>query len=124
MKSYSLDLRERLVSGRQRGHSAEELARVFGISKRSVERYWKRQQEEGTVQARQRGGYRCSRLEGHDEQLREWIAQQPDLSLEQLRERLLEQLHIRIGIAALWHRLEKLGLSYKKNAARRRARPA
>jgi transposase len=124
MKSYSLDLRERLVAGRQRGQSAEELARVFGVSKRSVERYWKRQMEEGTFQAKARGGYRRSRLEGHDEELRQWIAQQPDLNLEQLRERLLEQLSIRIGTTALWHRLEKLGLSYKKNAARRRARPA
>jgi len=41
-----------------------------------------------------------------------------------LRERLLEQLDIRIGLTALWHRLEKLGLSYKKNAARRRAKQA
>ena len=122
MQSYSLDLRERLVAGRQRGQSAEELARAFGVSKRSVERYWKRQQQEGTAQAKPRGGYRRSCLEGQDEQLREWILKQPDLTLEQLQERLLEQLDIRIGITALWHRLEKLGLSYKKNAARRRAR--
>jgi transposase len=46
------------------------------------------------------------------------------LSLEQMRARLLEKLNIRIGTTALWHRLEKLGLSYKKNAARRRAGPA
>jgi transposase len=39
-------------------------------------------------------------------------------------ERLSKQLDIRIGTTALWHRLEKLGLSYKKNAARRRARAA
>ena len=29
-----------------------------------------------------------------------------------------------IGITALWHRLEQLGLSYKKNDSRRRARSA
>lgn len=124
MKSYSLDLRERLVAGRQRGQSAEELARVFGVSKRSVERYFKRHEQEGTLAPRQRGGYRRSRLEGHDELLIKWIGQQPDLSLEQLRERLLDELNIAIGATALWHRLEKLGLSYKKNAARRRTRPA
>jgi transposase len=122
MKSYSLDLRERLVAGRQRGQSAEELARLFGVSKRSVERYCKRQLQEGTLEAKPRGGYRRSRLEGQDELLHQWIAQQPDLSLEQLRERLLTQLGIGIGSTALWHRLEKLGLSYKKNAARRRTR--
>ena len=122
MKSYSIDLRERLVAGRQRGQSAEELSRVFGVCKRSVERYWKRQVQEGTLELKARGGYRRSRLEGHDELLRQWIHEQPDLSLEQLRERLLAQLGITIGTTALWHRLEKLGLSYKKNAARRRTR--
>lgn len=124
MKSYSIDLRERLVAGRQRGQGAEELARLFNVSKRSVERYWKRHQEEATLQPKARGGYRRSRLEGHDEMLRQWIDQQPDLSLAQMRERLLEQLGIRIGTTALWHRLEKLQLSYKKNAARRRAKQA
>lgn len=124
MKSYSVDLRERLVAGRQRGQSAEELARVFGVSKRSVERYFKRHQEEATLEAKARGGYRRSRLEEHDELLRQWIEEQPDLSLEQMGQRLLQQLGVSIGTTALWHRLDKLGLSYKKNAVRRRARPA
>jgi hypothetical protein len=31
---------------------------------------------------------------------------------------------VAIGITALWHRLRRLGLSYKKNDARRRAGPA
>lgn len=120
MKSYSMDLRERLVAGRQEGHSAAELAKDLRVSKRSVERYWKRHVEEGTVEARARGGYRRSRLEKHDDLLRQWITAQPDLSLEELRLRLHRELNIAIGITALWHRLHKLGLSYKKNAARRR----
>jgi transposase len=124
MKSYSMDLRERLVAGRQRGQSADELSRLFGVSKRSVERYWKRLTQEGTLQVRQRGGYRRSKLEGHDERLRQWIGEEPDLTLEQLRNRLLGQLDIAIGTTALWHRLEKLGLTFKKNAARRRAKQA
>lgn len=122
MKSYSIDLRERLVAGRQRGQSADELSRLFGVSKRSVERYWKRRQQDSTIEPKARGGYRRSCLEGHDEVLRQWIDQEPDLSLLQMRERLLEQFGILIGTTALWHRLEKLELSYKKNAARRRTK--
>jgi len=124
MKSFSMDLRKRLVAGRLRGQRAEELAKLFGVSKRSVERFWKRHVQEGTVEPKRRGGYRRSRLEGHDGLLQQWISQQPDLSLEEMCERLSRQLDISIGITALWHRLEKLGLSYKKNAARRRAREA
>ena len=42
MKSYSNDLRERIVAGRESGQSAEELAKRFNVSKRSVERYCQR----------------------------------------------------------------------------------
>ncbi|MDB6068923.1 MAG: putative insertion sequence transposase protein [Verrucomicrobiales bacterium] len=122
MKSYSMDLRERLVAGRQRGQSADELSRIFGLSKRSVERYWKRLNQDGTLEAKARGGYRRSRLEDHDGQLLQWIDEAPDLTLAELRSRLFAELAISIGTTALWHRLEKLGLTFKKNAARRRAK--
>ena len=121
MKSYSVDLRERIVVARGRGDSAAEVARRFGVSKRSVERYWNLQQQNGSVVGRRRGGYRRSVLEGHDERLRQWIEKEPGLTLAQLGERIRKQLHLSLGPTALWHRLERLGLSYKKNAARRRA---
>lgn len=122
MKSYSMDLRERLIAGRQSGQSAETLAKQFKVSKRSVERYWERQQQTGSAAPKQRGGYRRSRLEGHDETLRGWIAEQNDLTLAQLQERLRQELQISLSITALWHRLQRLGLSFKKNTARRGAR--
>ena len=121
MKSYSVDLRERIVGARARGESAAEVGRRFGVSKRSVERYWNLQQQNGSVAGKRRGGYRRSVLEGHDERLRRWIAKEPGLTLAQLGERIRRQLHMSLGTTALWHRLERLGLSYKKNAARRRA---
>jgi len=45
------------------------------------------------------------------------------MTLSELKERIDQDLGIKVGTTALWHRLERLGLSYKKNAARRRARP-
>ena len=124
MRTYSIDLRERIVAARERGHSAAEVARLFQLSKRSVERYCKLQATTGSVQPKQRGGYRRSRLEKHDETLRRWIAAQPDLTLAELQQRLARQRKVSLGQTALWHRLNHLGLSYKKNAARRGARPA
>ena len=121
MKSYSLDLRERIVAARVRGESAAEVARRCGVSKRSVERYWNLQQQNGSVAGKRRGGYRRSVLEGHDERLRRWIQKEPGLTLTQMCERIRKQLRKKLGTTALWHRLERLGLSYKKNAARRRA---
>ncbi|HEY8903067.1 MAG TPA: IS630 transposase-related protein [Chthoniobacterales bacterium] len=124
MKTYGEDLRERVVGSRARGNSATEVARFFGISKRSVERYWKQHKETGTIEPKQRGGYRRSRLAEHDDRLREWIKADPGLTLAEIRLKLSEQLGIELGTTALWHRLERLNLSFKKNAARRRARSA
>ena len=124
MQTYSKDLRERIVSARDLGHSAQEIAHLFKVSKRSVERYWKQYQSTGGLEPKQRGGYRRSRLEKHDQTLRSWIKQEADLTLSQLQERIDRELGVSLGITALWHRLERLGLSYKKNAARRRAKPA
>ena len=124
MRTYSTDLRERVVAARESGHSAAAVAKLFKLSKRSVERYCKLMADTGGVQPKQRGGYRRSRLEKHDETLRRWIAEQADLTLAELQERIARKLKVRLGLTALWHRLEHLGLSYKKNAARRRAKPA
>jgi transposase len=123
MQTYSRDLRERIVSARERGNSTIEVARLFRVSKSSVERYWNQYQRTGKLEPKQRGGYRRSRLEDHDRSLRAWIGEKKDLTLAELRERILRDLGVKLGTTALWHRLERLGLSYKKNAARRRARP-
>jgi transposase len=123
MQTYSRDLRERIIAARRDGHSAEEVARLFRVCRRSVERYWKKYQTTGAVEPKQRGGYRRSCLEGHDRSLRAWIGEKKDLTLAELQARIAQDLSVKVGITALWHRLERLGLSYKKNAARRRARP-
>jgi transposase len=122
MKSYSEDLRKRVIVLRSKGHTGAEVASLFSVSKRTVERYWSRYQETGSVAASQRGGYRRSRLEGHDATIRAWIAKESDLTLAELQERIRERLKISLGTTALWHRLDRLGLSYKKNPKRLRAR--
>lgn len=114
MEPYSEDLRVRIVAARQSGQSAAAVAERFGVSKRSVERYCTRFEEEGTLAAKARGGSRGSRLEGHEEALRGWVAQQPDLTLAELQERLRKRRRVRLGVSALWQALRRLGLSYKK----------
>lgn len=119
-----MDLRERIVAGRKEGQSAQALAKRFKVCKRSVERFWKRYSEEGQVGCRQRGGYRKSRLCGHEKELRQWIKQEPDLTLPELSERCQHKLKVQICPSHLSRCLAKLGLSFKKNDTRRRARAA
>ena len=124
MRPLSQDLRERIIAARERGAGTGEVCRQFGVSRKSVERFWKQHCLTGACRPKKIGGYRRSRLEKHDRTLRRWIAKQSDLTLSELQKRCLEELKVTIGITALWHRLEQLGLSYKKNDARRRARSA
>jgi transposase len=121
MRPLSQDLRQRIVAARERGEGTGEVCKRFGVSRKSVERFWNQYCRTGQSLPKKIGGYRRSRLAGHDRALHQWIEVQPDLSLSQLQQRCADQLRVRIGITALWHRLRRLGLSYKKNDARRRA---
>lgn len=126
MRTQSLhrQIRERAVALRHEGHSAAMVGKWLKVSKRSVERYWKSHLEHGSVEPKRRGGYRRSRLEEHEGALMQWISEQPDLTLEELKQRCEIRLGVRIGINALWQRLDRLELSFKKNAARQRAEPS
>jgi transposase len=124
MRPLSQDLRQRVIAARERGAGTGEVCQRFGVSRKSVERFWNEHRRTGQCLPKQIGGYRRSRLAPHDRRLQRWIQARPDLSLVELQQRCLDQLDVSIGITALWHRLRRLGLSFKKNDARRRARPA
>jgi transposase len=124
MQALGVDLRKRVVAAKERGEASEAVARRFGVCKSSVDRWLKRHRETGDVGPWKQGGYRGSLLEGRDDTIRQWIKKEPDATLRELQERCLEELGIKISIGALWKRIEGLGLSFKKNATRRRARAA
>jgi transposase len=123
MAAYSQDLRERVLRACARGDSPSEIARRFEVSRVWVYQGWQRLKETGQQGSLRIGGYRRSRLADHDHPLRAWIKKEPDLTLAELCERL-KTLDVNIKVPALWHRLNQLGLTYKKNLARRRARAA
>lgn len=124
MRPLSEDLRRRIVAAREDGAGPGEVCQRFSVSRSSVERFWNQQRTNGHLRPKQIGGYRRSRLRPHERTLRQWITQQADLTLVELQQRCGERLGIKIGITALWYRLDRLGLSYKKNDTRRRARAA
>ena len=121
MRPLSQDLRQRIIAAREHGEGAGEVCQRFGVSRKSVERFCREHGRTGQCLPKQIGGYRRSRLAKHDRLLQDWIEAQPDLTLVELQQRCRKQLQVAIGITALWHRLRRLGLSYKKNDARRRA---
>jgi len=121
MQSYSQDLRERVLRALARGEGPSAIAQRFEVSRFYIYQVRDREQESGVRISFQIGGHRRSRLEEAEPALRSWIAAEPGLTLEELRERLAVQ-GIAIKIGALWHQLNKWNLTFKKNPARQRAR--
>ena len=121
MQAYSQDLRERVLRALDRGDRPTEIARRFEVSRIWVYQVRKREQETGVRSSFQIGGHRLSRLAQREQVLRAWIAAEPDLTLAELQQRLAQQ-GVSIKIGALWHQLNKWGLTFKKNLARQRAR--
>lgn len=121
MRAYSQDLRDRVLSALERGEGSGAIARRYEVSRMWVYRVRDRLEKEGQRSSRQQGGKRISRLAPVEGMIRDWIKAEPDLTLVQMCQRL-GQHGISIKSSALWHQLNKWRLSFKKNAARQRAR--
>jgi transposase len=122
MKAYPVELRTRIVAAVDRGvGSLPTVAALFGVSINCVANYLLLRAESGSLQPRPNPGGHPPAIppERHDE-IRRLLAEQPDLTLAQLRDRL----GLDCSEAAVCRTLKKLGLTRKKNAARRRAATA
>jgi transposase len=120
MQAYSQDLRERVLRALERGDRPTEIARRFEVSRIWVYQVRDRVQRTGERCSLPIGGHRRSRLAGLEPLLCSWVAAQPGITVEELQQRL-KQEGVSIKAGALWHQLNKLSLTLKKNAARRRA---
>jgi transposase len=114
MKSYSMDLRERVLADCDAGLSTPEVASKYKVSPAWVRRLKQRRRHSGEVGPRtQRHGPRPS-WESYADRLKEAINAQPDSTLEELRQRL----GLTVALSTLWRAVDALGLSFKKKVAR------
>lgn len=124
MEAYSKDLRNKVIKAIKAGATFIEAAERFDLARQTVSEYWKRYQEKGEVYRKQQGGYRRSRIEPYRNQIGQWIEQDNGLTLESLKQRLFECYGIKLSVSTLYYHLERMNLTYKKNATRQRARPS
>lgn len=121
-KAYSEDLRERVIEAIEAGASRRAAAERFSISVSSAIKWMQRWRGTGSVAASPRPGSR-SPLDQHGALLLGLIAEQPDLTLDEVRGRLADQ-GIAASRTAVWRFFDRHGISFKKKPARQRARPA
>ncbi len=115
MKAYSMDLRKRVLAMCDAGRTTREVARVFDVSKPWVRRLKQRRREEGIIGPRPSGGRRHGHFDPvHLQQLRGWLCQHPDATLEWFLCRVKREMGLRCSIMAVCRAVKKLGWSLKK----------
>jgi transposase len=121
MAPYSLDLRQKILQAYERGvGSQRQLAELFGVSISFVEKLFMRGHRTGQAAPKPHAGGVPSRIDAPARlQLQQWPAEQPDLTLAELVERLDQCLHIKVSSPRLCHVLQELGLPRKKSHSMR-----
>ena len=113
---HSLDLRKRIIDGAAALGSARASGRHFGVSASCAITLVRRWRETGSYGPGQVGGQKKRKLAGHEDWLHEVMTSQPDITLAELRERLLAR-GIEISCQSINDTLHALGYRFKKNAA-------
>jgi transposase len=116
-KAYSDDLRRRFLSAYEAGEGTlEELAERFVVSLAYGKKVHGQFQRTGQMErVEQRRGTPRKLLDGPREQLRVWLVAAPDLTLEQLREKLHRDSGVSISRAQVARALKGMGLKLKKS---------
>lgn len=112
-RPYSLDLRERVVAVAA-ATSRRRAAARFGVGIATAIRWAAAVEATGTVAARPQGRSRTSKLDLHTVFLRGLIEEKDDITLEEMRTRLLAERDLKVGLGTLWAFLDAHDLTHKK----------
>ena len=99
---YSNDLRVRVIQVVEGGAAARAAARQFVIGDSTAIRWAKRWRETGNFEAKSNKGQSRSPLKQHEEWLLELVRKEPDLTLEEIQLRLLEERQHAAGLGSVW----------------------
>ena len=117
-RPYSDDLRRKILETYAQGEvTLEQLAKRFRVSYGYVKKLRRQQlRHQKMERVRHQPGRKPKLTEAIRERLRGWLKQQPDLTLAELQERLLEHSQLRVSQPSLWVVLRcKMGLRLKKS---------
>jgi transposase len=113
MVAYSIDLRQRVLAAVDAGElTQQEIARRFAVSTRWIRKLVARRAQTGEIGPQPNSGGRKPLIDGESAQaLRDAIAQDPDATLEELRQA--------IGFGGctvtVWRAIERLKITRKKS---------
>ena len=114
-KTYSQDLRDRVLAAYDRGMKTKQIAETFAVSRAWARRVKQCRRETGRTMALRRGGATIIKI--NMQRLAELVQEQPDATMLELRDRL----GVDCTESAICLALKRLNLTFKK---RRSMRPS
>jgi transposase len=123
-KPYSNDLRRKFFQAYDRGQeSLKDLALRFGVSEDWAKKLSARRSRTGQIEVR---AWRHGPESQVTPAIRAWMEQQmrrqPDLTLQELQQRLEREQRLRLSVGWIWVLLRRWGLRHKKNRSVPRSR--
>ena len=115
-RPYGSDLRARVIGDVASGASRREAAEHYGISPSVVVIWAQRFETTGSVAAKPSGGS-TSPLERHAEFLLALVAEQPDLTLDEIVAAMSKR-RIKGSRSGVWRFFHRRNISFKKNSVR------
>ena len=112
-------IRKRAIAAcREAQGTQSEIARMYGISLRTFQRWWRQFRRDGSTQPGKRG-HRQAVYRGQTlKRLEQVLHKHPDATLEELREKTGQSC----SLMAVHRAVVRLGYRYKKNAVGKRTR--
>ena len=110
MQPISNDKRQNIIEAKQRNESVEIIIKWFNVSASSISRIWNKYLKTGDYSSIPYAGRKSDITKEKDDEIREYIKNNNDATLEEM----IEALSINLTISGLSRHLNKMDLSYKK----------
>ena len=120
-QAYGQDLRERVLIEADRVGSARAAAARFGVGV-STAIEWVRRARDGERTARRQGQPKGSKLDPHAAYLLGLVEDTSDITLDEMRARLLAERGVSAGAGTLCRFFQQRTMTFKKKRSRVRAR--
>jgi putative transposase len=110
-KPLSQEVRENIIHHKKNGVKNKEISKWLRVTERSIKRIWKLYKEQNTIAPKvYKTGRKPAFCDKKLEKITAKIAEQPDITLEEI----VEYFNLNISISALSRKLTKLDLTFKK----------
>jgi transposase len=110
VRPVSDDKRTDIIAAKQRKEPVAQIKKWFNINERTISRIWNKYQKTGTYKPTPYKGRKSKLSKETDQQIRNTIAETPDITLLEL----IDELSLDLTEGGLSFHLKAMGLTFKK----------